>query len=732
MSPSEAGPEVPDLSGPDPALDTVEGVSTVLASLLPRLALVEDVEEGCHLLLDHALREDWVERAVVALHEGSTVRGAGCGVPEEGVRQFLERSADADSPYRELVEAGRETVIRHPSHFPELGFDGYIVLPLPSPRDSTGGLLVADHTDPDALGDLPELLTGCGPTLCRVLEREVRREGHRRLHRHASLLDTAIDILSDPVVLTDAENNFIYANRRADELFSASSDESEGRRRAIQINDLLFSSFLTEGVIGGEETASRELNLVDPSDGSDLLFEVISITLPTSVREDGAVVSVLRDITDLKKAVSELEVQFNRSRVAEQAARRESERLEAIIASVSDPILVTDPDSNIILTNAEAERLFEPDPEGDRESPRGRAVRANDTRVSSLLSEIVIRPEERSSETLDLTDPDRGEEFPAEVVSTKVTNRRGEVSAVVSVVHDLTQVVENKRLARELQVLNESLEERIRLATEELEERNRRLEWQSRELQKASRLKSEFLASMSHELRTPINAMLGYTSLLREEIYGELSPKQEQALEKIYGASQHLLALINDILDLSKIEAGKMPVTVDEVRIEPIVNELLQTVEPMVREKPVTLETELDGDLPLLRTDRTKVKQVLLNLITNAVKFTAEGHVLVRAFALDDDERIRIEVEDTGIGIEDDKLETIFQDFRQVDQSATRKYPGTGLGLSITSKLLSLLEGEVFVESEFGEGSTFSVEIPVRLEGGGAQGSQVSEVEPED
>jgi signal transduction histidine kinase len=484
----------------------------------------------------------------------------------------------------------------------------------------------------------------------------------------------------------------------------------------VRINDLLFSSFLTEAVITGGEPTTRELNLVNPSDGSDLLFEVFTVPLPPGAGREGAVISVLRDITDLKRALTELELQFNRSRVAEQAARRESDRLNAILANVSDPILVTDDESKIILMNAEADRLFDaPADQTPASDPIGQAVRANDTKFTTLISDFLLQPEGRRAENLQLHDPVTARELPIEVLSTKILSARGEVTAIVSVLHDLTPVVDNARLARQLRLLNEGLEERIRLSTEELEERNRRLEWQSRELQKASRLKSEFLASMSHELRTPINAMLGYTALLQEKIYGELTDKQENALRKIYSASQHLLALINDILDLSRIEAGKMPIRIEEVRLNAIVHELSQAIEPMVREKRLEYRTELSEDLPVLLTDRTKVKQILLNLLTNAVKFTPEGSVVLRAHMLETRDRFRVEVEDTGIGILEHDLEAIFDDFRQVDQSSTRQYGGTGLGLSITRKLVALLKGKVGVVSQYGKGSTFSIELPVEL-----------------
>jgi signal transduction histidine kinase len=275
-------------------------------------------------------------------------------------------------------------------------------------------------------------------------------------------------------------------------------------------------------------------------------------------------------------------------------------------------------------------------------------------------------------------------------------------------------VAENQRLARELQMLNEQLEGRVREATLELEERNRRLEWQSAELEKASRLKTEFLAAMSHELRTPLNVIIGYTSLMRERIYGELTNQQEDTLTRVHSTSQHLLQLINNILDLSKIEAGKMPLHIEEVDIRSLVDELSETVLPMVRKRQLTFSATVDAGLPRLYTDSTKLKQVLLNLLSNAIKFTKEGTVCLIAEPQPEG-RIRITVADTGIGIKPEHLTEIFEHFRQLDQSHTREYGGTGLGLTITQNLLVLLGGAISVDSTFGTGSRFVVDLPVRL-----------------
>jgi PAS domain S-box-containing protein len=574
------------------------------------------------------------------------------------------------------------------------------------------GLLLVDHAGIDQGVELAfSLLRRAGPTLHRCLQVEAATTRVARLDRQRDLLTGIMNTLTDPVVLTNAENDILLTNKRAEQLFTFAEADSEGRRRAVQINNLLFSSFLTQTVIGGRP-ANRELNLVDPSEGSDLLFEVFSVSVSYGL--EGSVISILRDITDLKRAVTQLEVEYRRSRSAEYRAREERDRMNVILENVGDPILLTDDHSNIILMNPEADRLFVVPPESDLETLYSRQVQSNDTKFTTLISDFLLQLDRRRVERINIVDPDTGRELPVEVGSTKILNAHGEPIAIVSVLHDLTQVAENQRLARELQMLNEQLEGRVREATLELEERNRRLEWQSAELEKASRLKTEFLAAMSHELRTPLNVIIGYTSLMRERIYGELTNQQEDTLTRVHSTSQHLLQLINNILDLSKIEAGKMPLHIEEVDIRSLVDELSETILPMVRKRQLTFSATVDAGLPQLYTDSTKLKQVLLNLLSNAIKFTKDGTVCLIAEPQPEG-RVRITVADTGIGIKPEHLTEIFEHFRQLDQSHTREYGGTGLGLTITQNLLMLLGGTIAVDSTFGSGSRFVVELPVRL-----------------
>jgi signal transduction histidine kinase len=682
--------------------DTAEALA-----LLDRVQRAGTLAEALSLLVEGALAPLGVARALAAEVRRGAVRGvAGAGWDDETVRGFSVSLAADFHPVVKAALGGEPAEWRGEEVLP--GLARGVVLPVPG-RDGPAAVLVVDPgaRKLDDFAALAPALRLVGPALERMGELDELRRSGAGMEGHRQLLTAIVDALPDPVLVTDAENHVLLENARARALLTSGAGDSEGRRRAVEINNLLLSSFLSRA--GEPGSGARELNLVDPSEGGDLLFEVLATQLPEALVGQGAVVSVLRDVTDLKRAATELEQQFKRMRQAEVKSRRERDRLNLILENVGDPILVTDEDSNIILTNHQAERLFE----SPADAPRQQEVRTNDTRFSSFISDFALSPDTARVEQLMLADPDAHREIPVEVVSGKILNERGEMTAIVSIIHDLTKAVENERLALELTALNEGLEDRVASATGELEERNRQLEWQSRELERAYQLKSEFLASMSHELRTPINALLGYTSLMRDRIYGDITKRQGEALDRMFAASQHLLELVNDVLDLAKIEAGKMPVHLEQVDVAALIQELSATVEPMVRHKELEYRVELAPDLPVLETDRTKVKQILLNLLSNAVKFTHDGEIRVAA-RLVDDGGVEVEVGDTGIGIDPDGLESIFDDFRQVDQSSTREYGGTGLGLSITRKLLDLLGGSVRVESEMGKGSVFTVRLPPR------------------
>jgi signal transduction histidine kinase/putative methionine-R-sulfoxide reductase with GAF domain len=240
----------------------------------------------------------------------------------------------------------------------------------------------------------------------------------------------------------------------------------------------------------------------------------------------------------------------------------------------------------------------------------------------------------------------------------------------------------------------------------------RQLHEKSQQLEIADRHKSEFLANMSHELRTPLNAIIGFTRIVMRRSKEQLEPKQYENLEKIHSSGQHLLQLINAILDLSKVEAGHAEMNAADVALVPVLEQCVKTVEPLVKAPAVRLLKEFDGALSQVYLDEEKLRQIVINLLSNAAKFTERGTVRVKAQA--NGESFAVAVADTGIGIAPDKLEHVFEEFAQADASSTRVYGGTGLGLTIARRLARLMGGDISVQSAPGKGSTFTLTLPVR------------------
>jgi PAS domain S-box-containing protein len=234
------------------------------------------------------------------------------------------------------------------------------------------------------------------------------------------------------------------------------------------------------------------------------------------------------------------------------------------------------------------------------------------------------------------------------------------------------------------------------------------------QLREVDRLKSEFIASMSHELRTPLNSIIGYAEVLLDGIDGELTDDMEEDVGAIHGSGRHLLNLINDILDLAKIEAGQMDLVKEEVEVTPLIKDLVNTSRILLQDKPVELVMDVEENLPSISADTLRLRQVISNLLTNAIKFTEEGSVTVQVrYYAPDPAMLEFAVVDTGVGIAKDDLPHIFDRFRQVDQSHTRRVGGTGLGLSITRQLIEMHGGDIWVDSEIGDGSVFGFTLPI-------------------
>jgi signal transduction histidine kinase len=242
----------------------------------------------------------------------------------------------------------------------------------------------------------------------------------------------------------------------------------------------------------------------------------------------------------------------------------------------------------------------------------------------------------------------------------------------------------------------------------------REIQEQSRQLELASQHKSQFLANMSHELRTPLNAILGYTEMMADGLYGELGDKAKGVLERVQANGRHLLGLINDVLDLSKIEAGQLTLALDDYSVPAVVQQVVSATESLARNKSLALTSTIADGMPAGRGDERRLTQVLLNLVGNAIKFTDKGSVAINAAAKDG--QFEIAVVDTGPGIKPEDRARIFEEFQQVDDTNTRKKGGTGLGLAISRRIVEMHGGRIEVDSTLGQGSTFRVIIPQRTE----------------
>jgi GAF domain-containing protein len=308
---------------------------------------------------------------------------------------------------------------------------------------------------------------------------------------------------------------------------------------------------------------------------------------------------------------------------------------------------------------------------------------------SSELLEVVVRAGFRALLAVPLLGPDR-------IVGALVVRRKnpgefpkGTVDLLETFADQSVLAIQNARLFREI-------------------------EEKSRELAEASKHKSQFLANMSHELRTPLNAILGYAELMLDSIYGEPSEKMRAVLERLQTNGRHLLGLINDVLDLSKIEAGQLTLSLGDYSLGDVVHGVVAAVEPLATEKRLAFKAEVAPDLPGGHGDERRLSQVLLNLVGNAIKFTDKGEVAIRASVTNG--AFTVAVCDTGPGIPTLEQAKIFEEFQQADSSITRKKGGTGLGLSIAKRIIEMHGGRIWVESEPGKGSTFAFTLPVRVE----------------
>lgn len=289
-------------------------------------------------------------------------------------------------------------------------------------------------------------------------------------------------------------------------------------------------------------------------------------------------------------------------------------------------------------------------------------------------------------------------------------------TAVAAIKEDAYAYVVKPFIVDELKAVIRKALRQIRLSLEnkglidQLQRSNRDLERANEKLKELDLMKTRFLANMSHELRTPLNSIIGFTEILLDKLFGDINEKQGRHLRHIHTSGNILLQLIDDILDLSKIEAGKIELVFEEADLGSIINEACKIIQPMVEKKKQDLRMNLELSSKAY-VDPKRIHQIILNLLNNAIKFTPEGGS-VAIEAVEDQKEFRINITDTGIGLRSDELEVIFNEFRQVDSSVAKEHGGTGLGLSIAKRLVQMHKGRIWAESEYGKWSKFIFTLP--------------------
>jgi len=380
-------------------------------------------------------------------------------------------------------------------------------------------------------------------------------------------------------------------------------------------------------------------------------------------------------------------------------ARRLSQEFHRALMEVSPiGIIVMDREGKVLQWNQAAERIFSWGPEG-RGKPLPLALKEQGETFYRLLDRVLT-----GETVVDVEFHLQRKDGQALEISFSIAPFRDAEGHVTYFVATAADITERKRVENEILRLNAELEQRVRERTAELERAMGKA-------QEADRLKSMFLATMSHELRTPLNSIIGFTGIMLQGLAGPFNAEQEKQLRMVYTSAKHLLALINDILDISKIEADQLEIVTESFKMRDLVEKVINTYTPLATTKGLSLFAHVAPEVHEITSDRRRVEQILTNLISNAIKFTDKGEVVVESEIHRN--QLLTRVKDTGMGIKPEDMDKLFKPFQQIDEGLARKHEGTGLGLSISKKLVERLGGRIWAESEWGRGSTFTFSLPM-------------------
>ena len=526
--------------------------------------------------------------------------------------------------------------------------------------------------DPITLKLLKRFADRIGVIFSLALHQERLVNTVTKLQRERQWIESIMKSVADPIVLTDLDNEILLQNRRAEELFSGSANAGEGKRRALKMNDLLFSAYLSSATVSSSEVIQRDITLVDPIEGCDIHFEVISTPAANARGEPLGLVSIFRDVTDLREANEELARNFVKLQQAEAESRRERDRLDLIIENVGHPIVVCDSAGNFILFNRRAELLFQ---ENDSfRSPAAAAVRANAVKLTSFISGLASASETDRQAEIELIDPEDGRSLPMEITAREVLDPTGQVTAVVSILHDLTEIRELER---------------------------RRVEQQLFESEKLAAV-GRLAASIAHEVNNPLEAIKNALYLMQAN--SEVD-QHARFLEIARKETERVSHIIRQMLGFAR-RAGE----VDWIDINQLLEETLVLMEKKMRHLRIRITKSFDESLPRIRARADQLRQVFLNLIINAQQaIEGDGEITISTFRYEQalQPSVMVQLSDSGVGIAADDLNRIFDPFFSTGKK------GTGLGLWVTQDIVRQHGGRIEVTSEVGRGTVFSIVLQV-------------------
>jgi len=504
-----------------------------------------------------------------------------------------------------------------------------------------------------------------------------------------------VELSPDGIITVDTKGIIISCNAALTKILGYSKDEIVGKRflklGTVQLRDVLKYMKIFTAALNGKVPTPFELTL-QCKDGTLRLADVRVNLLKIGGKT--IILATLRDITERKQMEEKLQQMV--------------EEWSVTFDSITDLVSIHDEDFKIVRVNKAYANVFKLKSQELIGRTCYEVVHGAKEPWPNCPHKRVL--ETKKSATAEFFEPHLGVYL--EVAVSPIFDDKGEVTSTIHLVRDIT---ERKQMERELQERNEQLDvqnEELQSQTEELMTQQQELIEKTGEVERANQLKSEFLASMSHELRTPLNVIIGFSELMRDEVPGEINEEQRQCLEDVLGSSQHLLNLINDVLDLSKIESGKAELNLTNLALSEAIEPLTRTMLPVLAAGQLSLDIEIEKELPLVQADKAKVSEVLLNLLSNATKFTLGGGKL-KIEAVRKGNWCQVSVIDNGIGIKEEDQEQIFEPFCQLDNPLTKEKRGTGLGLALVKQIVEKHGGRICVESEYGKGSRFTFTLPL-------------------